>query len=30
VVAKERWVLTAEEIWDQGSTILREQLAPAT
>jgi chromosomal replication initiator protein len=30
VVAKERWVLTAEEIWDQGSATLREQLAPAT
>ena len=27
---KERWVLTAAEIWDQGSTTLREQLAPAT
>jgi chromosomal replication initiator protein len=30
VVAKERWVLTADEIWDQGSATLREQLAPAT
>jgi chromosomal replication initiator protein len=30
VVAKERWVLTGEEIWDQGSATLREQLAPAT
>jgi chromosomal replication initiator protein len=30
VVVKERWVLTAAEIWDQGSTTLREQLAPAT
>ena len=30
VVTKERWVLTAAEIWDQGSTTLREQLAPAT
>jgi chromosomal replication initiator protein len=30
VVAKERWVLTAEEIWDQGAATLREQLAPAT
>jgi chromosomal replication initiator protein len=30
VVTKERWALTAEEIWDQGSATLREQLAPAT
>jgi chromosomal replication initiator protein len=30
VVAKERWVLTADEIWDRGSATLREQLAPAT
>jgi chromosomal replication initiator protein len=30
VVAKERCVLTADEIWDQGSATLREQLAPAT
>lgn len=30
MVAKERCVLTAEEIWDQGSATLREQLAPAT
>ena len=30
MVAKERWVLTADEIWDQGSATLREQLAPAT
>jgi chromosomal replication initiator protein len=30
VVVKERWVLTAAEIWDQGSSTLREQLAPAT
>jgi chromosomal replication initiator protein len=30
VVAKEWWVLTADEIWDQGSATLREQLAPAT
>ena len=30
MVAKERWVLTGEEIWDQGSATLREQLAPAT
>jgi chromosomal replication initiator protein len=31
VVAKDRWALaTAEEIWDQGSTTLRDQLAPAT
>ncbi len=30
MVTKVRWVLTAAEIWDQGSTTLREQLAPAT
>ena len=30
VVVKERWVLTADEIWDQGAPTLREQLAPAT